>query len=188
MVLQRKVFELKKAYFKRLNAWFWSAVFHTRDFRMTEYLDYFSADFYVLAGLLVTLIRVFDITSFKARTTLTSLVTLFFGYHVYYMAFVKFDYGYNTLVGICVGTLVTLLWVFWMVRCWKTEAGSYSWKIVAVQLSMWVAASLEILDFPPLYDLLDAHSIWHAATIPITYLWYSFILQDLRCQQLKKIA
>ena len=181
--MQRKTFQSLKLTEERLNAWLWSAVFHTRDFRATEYLDYFSADLYVLAGLLITIIKVFNIQSAKTRTILTVIVTCFFAYHVYYMAFIKFDYGYNTLVGICVGTVVTLLWVFWMIRSWNTEARSYSWKIVTVQLSMWAAASLEILDFAPIYDILDAHSIWHAATIPITYLWYSFILHDLRSQQ-----
>jgi hypothetical protein len=37
---------------------------------------------------------------------------------------------------------------------------------------------LEIYDFPPLWGILDAHAIWHATTVPITYLWWSFIKDD----------
>jgi hypothetical protein len=37
---------------------------------------------------------------------------------------------------------------------------------------------LEIFDFPPVWGIFDAHSIWHAATLPITYLWWSFIKDD----------
>jgi post-GPI attachment to proteins factor 3 len=42
---------------------------------------------------------------------------------------------------------------------------------------------LELLDFPPLAGLVDAHSLWHAATIPLTTLWYSFV--ELDCLSLQ---
>jgi hypothetical protein len=28
--------------------------------------------------------------------------------------------------------------------------------------------------------LVDAHALWHAATVPLTYLFYSFILADAK--------
>ena len=31
---------------------------------------------------------------------------------------------------------------------------------------------LELLDFPPLLWTLDAHSLWHLGTIPVTFVWY----------------
>lgn len=41
-----------------------------------------------------------------------------------------------------------------------------------------VAMLLEVLDFPPLLGILDAHSLWHAATAPLAYLFYSFVEGD----------
>ena len=42
------------------------------------------------------------------------------------------------------------------------------------------AMLFEVLDFPPLLGLLDAHALWHAATAPPTYLLYGFLETDVR--------
>ncbi|KAK4353043.1 hypothetical protein RND71_028561 [Anisodus tanguticus] len=41
---------------------------------------------------------------------------------------------------------------------------------------------IEIYDFPPYATLVDAHALWHATTIPLTYIWWSFIQDDAKCQ------
>jgi hypothetical protein len=38
--------------------------------------------------------------------------------------------------------------------------------------------SMELLDFPPLWQLLDAHATWHMLTIPLGFLWYQCVLAD----------
>jgi len=43
------------------NAWFWSAVFHTRDLLVTERLDYFSATLLTVAGTYIAAVRVFSV-------------------------------------------------------------------------------------------------------------------------------
>lgn len=57
------------------------------------------------------------------------------------------------------------------------------------RLKLWVvvfigglAMLLEIYDFPPIYGYLDAHALWHAMTIPLTYIWWSFIRDDAKFQ------
>lgn len=40
---------------------------------------------------------------------------------------------------------------------------------------------LEVLDFPPLMGIFDSHSLWHLATVPLTYFWYEFIFRDHAC-------
>lgn len=45
-------------------------------------------------------------------------------------------------------------------------------------LSVNLAALFEVLDFPPLLGLVDAHSMWHALTVPLTPLWYRFMCED----------
>jgi len=42
------------------------------------------------------------------------------------------------------------------------------------------ALLLEVLDFPPAGGLLDAHALWHAATVPLAYLFYGFVEGDVR--------
>ncbi|KAK9086533.1 hypothetical protein Syun_028927 [Stephania yunnanensis] len=37
---------------------------------------------------------------------------------------------------------------------------------------------LEIYDFPPYKGFVDAHALWHAATIPLTYLRWNFIKDE----------
>ena len=43
-----------------------------------------------------------------------------------------------------------------------------------------LAMLLELYDFPPIWGIFDAHSLWHAASIPLTLLWWDFICHDAR--------
>lgn len=38
--------------------------------------------------------------------------------------------------------------------------------------------SLELFDFAPLFRLLDAHALWHLATIPLAAAWWRFLCSD----------
>lgn len=35
-------------------------------------------------------------------------------------------------------------------------------------------ALLELLDFPPLFWVLDAHAVWHLSTVPVHFLFYRY--------------
>lgn len=52
------------------------------------------------------------------------------------------------------------------------------WKLWLVVFAGGFAMLLEIYDFPPYEGLFDAHALWHATTIPLTYIWWSFIRDD----------
>ncbi|KAJ3187707.1 hypothetical protein HDU85_006100 [Gaertneriomyces sp. JEL0708] len=160
-----------------VNTWLWSAVFHTRDFPLTEKLDYFSAMGGILFGLYLAIVRVFQLRSGSVRTALGALAAMFFAGHVAYLSLWKFDYRYNMMAGVAVGMLGNLCWVGWGLAEWKR---GYTWKILLSVILISTAMSLELLDFPPLWGVLDAHALWHAATIPLVKLWYSFVLDDIR--------
>jgi hypothetical protein len=49
---------------------------------------------------------------------------------------------------------------------------------LALVVVMTVAMSLELLDFAPVARVIDAHSLWHAATIPIALGWWTFLCND----------
>lgn len=51
-------------------------------------------------------------------------------------------------------------------------------KLWAVVIVGALSMLLEIYDFPPYKGYVDAHALWHAATVPLTYLWWSFIKSD----------
>ncbi|KAL9939965.1 hypothetical protein V8E36_000670 [Tilletia maclaganii] len=49
-----------------------------------------------------------------------------------------------------------------------------------ILLLLLAAMSLEIFDFPPLFRTLDAHALWHAATVPLVRMWYDWLIRDAR--------
>jgi hypothetical protein len=159
-----------------INAWWWSSVFHTRDTRVTEKFDYFSADLLVTVGAATCVTRVLQLT--KAPALVATWVTALVLYlqHIYYLAFVKFDYGYNMQVCIAAGVATAAGWLVWATI--TKHAGRR--PLYTFLGLLHLAMLLEVLDFPPLAWLCDAHSLWHLATAPMTYLWYDFILMDVQ--------
>lgn len=47
-------------------------------------------------------------------------------------------------------------------------------------------ALLELLDFPPLLWVLDAHAVWHLSTVPVHFLFYRFVC-SLACDLLGNV-
>lgn len=45
---------------------------------------------------------------------------------------------------------------------------------------MSASVLLELLDFPPILRVLDAHALWHLATVPITKMWYDWLVNDAK--------
>lgn len=82
--------------------------------------------------------------------------------------------GLNMKVCVTVGILQMVIWAVWAgVTCHPSRR-----KLWVVVIGGGVAMLLEIYDFPPYWGLVDAHALWHASTIPLTYQWWSFIRDD----------
>lgn len=58
------------------------------------------------------------------------------------------------------------------------DARRYAWKIVFTMVGLVTDGLLEVFDFPPIYGLFDAHSIWHGITPMLSYMFYSFLIDD----------
>jgi hypothetical protein len=157
------------------NAWLWSSVFHCRDTKLTERFDYFSADLTVTVGLGVSLVRVLALQTPPQLLALALLLGSGLLQHAYYMAFIRFDYGYNMKLCIATGLATALAWLVWVSKVRHPGRRTLYQFMVLVHVAML----LEVLDFPPLLWLLDAHALWHAATVPLTYLWYQFVFADV---------
>jgi hypothetical protein len=82
--------------------------------------------------------------------------------------------GWNMKVCIAMGAVQLLAWAIW---AGVTHHPS-RFKLWVVVFGGALAMLLEVYDFPPYKGYADAHSMWHASTIPLTYLWWSFIKDD----------
>lgn len=165
-----------------INAWIWSTVFHARDLPITEKLDYFSAGLLILYSLYFALLRLFHIRNTAVIRFLTVIFSLMYLAHVSYLSFGLFDYGYNMAASVVVGSAQLLLWVGWSVLQYTVykDKRSYAYLAALSVAGTGAAMALELFDFPPLWRVLDAHSLWHFSTIPLMALWYRFVFLDTR--------
>ncbi|XP_027170696.1 post-GPI attachment to proteins factor 3 [Coffea eugenioides] len=157
-----------------MNSWFWSAVFHSRDVVLTERLDYSSAVALLGYSLILAILRSFNVRDEAGRVMVAAPLLAFITTHILYLNNYKMDYGWNMQV--CVVMAVTQL-VVWAVWAGMTHHPS-RWKLWIVVVGGGLAMLLEIYDFPPYKGYVDAHALWHAATVPLTFIWWSFIRDD----------
>lgn len=159
-----------------LNTWTWSSIFHMRDTPLTEKLDYFSAGFAVLYSTFLTLCRLLRL-GLRGQRKLSLFFIIPYLLHIAYLGLSEsFDYGYNMTANVIVGCIHNVLWLLWSFT--NRNRLPYAWIPTAGVIAITLAMSLELLDFPPLAWALDAHSLWHLATVPLVWLWYRFLLTD----------
>jgi hypothetical protein len=174
----------------------------------TEKLDYFSAALTIFYAFYYTVIRLFHLYQSppKHRLTLATpdhprasslkykawslLCILVYLSHVSYLTLLpRFDYLYNIIFNMVIGLSHNALWLVYSLpisafRRFPSRPKSYRPAFVSkagVFVVLTTAASaLELFDFPPLARVIDAHSLWHLATAPITVMWYDFLVKDAR--------
>ncbi|GMH07973.1 hypothetical protein Nepgr_009813 [Nepenthes gracilis] len=161
-----------------MNSWFWSAVFHSRDVDLTEKLDYSSAVALLGYSLIVAILRSFNIVDEAARVMVAAPLVAFTVTHILYLNFYKMDYGWNLRVCVILAVAQLLIWVIWA----GMTRHPLRRKLWLVVIGGGLAMLLEIYDFPPYHGYVDAHALWHATTIPLTYIWWSFIKGDAEYQ------
>lgn len=165
------------------NTWIQSAIFHYRDTSFTEKLDYFSACLFILSTLPVALIRIFRVANFKDQIKLIAPVAVLYLQHVAYMSFVDFDYGYNVKFNATFGIMSNSVWLYWALQQMRSKNGinnkKIGWQLFKFVVMNILSMSMVTIDFPPFFNLIDVHALWHLSTIPITISWYKFITLDL---------
>lgn len=161
-----------------LACWTFSTIFHSRDFPLTEKLDYFGAGANVMYGMYLAVVRILRLDQHSSRNKPTLrrfwswICVLLYTTHVCYLSFWSWDYTYNMAANVTVGVIQNLLWIgFSVVRyrnCLKL------WTAWPGMIVVWIilAMSLELLDFPPWHGFIDAHSLWHLGTVVPTAWWY----------------
>ncbi|XP_044506441.1 post-GPI attachment to proteins factor 3-like isoform X2 [Mangifera indica] len=161
-----------------MNSWFWSAIFHSRDVDLTEKIDYSSAVALLGYSLILAILRCFNVRDEASRVMAAAPLLAFVTTHILYLNCYKLDYGWNMKVCGVMGVAQLLIWAVWA----GVSQHPSRWKLWTVVFGGGLAMLLEIYDFPPYYGFLDAHALWHAATIPLTYVWWSFIKDDAEFQ------
>ncbi|KAL0893495.1 hypothetical protein ABMA27_013692 [Loxostege sticticalis] len=169
-----------------INAWVWSAIFHTRDNPFTEFMDYACALSMVMALFVAAIVRVFHR---RRKMTITMLIPplLYFIEHVRYLYSGGIDYEYNMMINVAFGAVGSIIWAGWSLLQWL-EGRRHAWRVGAFTLLSGAALALELLDFPPKFDAWDAHALWHLATVPLPLLFYRFVIDDLYYLQASKIS
>jgi len=78
-----------------------------------------------------------------------------------------------------VGIAQNILWIYYSLTRSKSDRGFWAWTPVLVVVYVSCAMSLEIFDFFPIVDALDAHALWHAATVPMVHTFLNLANVDL---------
>ncbi|CEF63489.1 Post-GPI attachment to proteins factor 3 [Strongyloides ratti] len=165
-------------------AWILSSIFHSFDTWQTELLDYSGA-------FMVVLFQFYGAVSFqfskiiqknknvKLLWQLMSFCALLFAIdHLYKLVYLR-NYGYNMKVCLTVSALTITLYIYWIIKSLNTKsyailkARKY---LISILLFVGIGILFEIFDFPPIYNIFDAHSIFHLFTIPIPILLSRFIV------------
>ncbi|XP_012275338.1 post-GPI attachment to proteins factor 3 isoform X2 [Orussus abietinus] len=166
-----------------LHGWLWSSIFHAQDNAFTEAMDYSCAFGIVLTLLCCLLFRL----TYKRRKVLFTIIC---GYvsmlytHLSHLWSGRINYGYNMKLNILLGLVTSIMTLVWWYRNYK--------RLEHIRLIGWFnvlsvsSTLLEVTDFPPIFWIFDAHSLWHASSAPLIILLYRFIIKD--CLYLKKYS
>lgn len=164
------------AYFG-MASWIFSILFHMRDFTLTEELDYFAAGASVLYGFYYTPIRIFhmDQGGKKAKSVLRAwsvLCLLMYVAHVAYLKLGSWDYTYNMAANVVLGLAQNMLWTWFSIKNYRSTGRFWTTWPGLVVTWLLLAMSFELQDFPPLWGIVDAHSLWHLGTVGPLIVWY----------------
>ncbi|CAH9099857.1 unnamed protein product [Cuscuta epithymum] len=159
-----------------MNSWFWSSVFHSRDVDITEKFDYSSAIALLGYSLILAILRSFSVRDEATRVMISAPILAFITTHILYLNNYKMDYGWNMVVCVVMAVAQLVIWAVWA----GVSHHPSRLKLLFVVVGGGLAMLLEIYDFPPYKGLVDAHALWHATTVPLTYIWWSFIKDDAK--------
>ncbi|CAL9124976.1 unnamed protein product [Musa textilis] len=158
-----------------MNAWFWGAIYHTRCFDLTEKLDHLSSVALIGFALILAVLRTFNVKTEASRVMIAAPLLAFLTTHILYLNFYELDHELNMKVCVAMGIGQVLLWSVWA----GVTRHPSRFKIWAVVIGGAMAIFLELYDFPPHKGYVDSHALWHATNIPLAYLWWSFVYEDV---------
>ncbi|CAH9097894.1 unnamed protein product [Cuscuta europaea] len=157
-----------------MNAWFWRAVFHSRDVDLTERLEQSSVVALLGFSLILAILRTFNVCIEAGRVMVSAPIVAFLTTHILYLNFYQFDHGLNRMICFAMVTAQLTMWAVWA----GVSRHPSRWKLWAVVVGGVLVTLLEIFDFAPYWGFVDARAVSHAAAIPLTSLLWSFVKDD----------
>ena len=161
--------------------WAGSTAWHSAATDATEKADYAGVTLAAMGSLLVALARAADLRTPRRWAWLAAaLGPVYAGHAAYLLLPSSIDYGWNLKFHVGTSVLNSAVWLAWAFRR-RHPARHVLLRFVAL---IYAALALEVLDFPPVAGLLDAHACWHAVTVPLisgtAASFWTFVLGDLR--------
>ena len=151
-------------------------MFHARDVLLTERLDYFCASLGIVTSFTIQVIRALHIRRLLPRLLVVLVALSLYLPHISYLHFVHFDYGYNMQASLLTGVLYS---AFTCAVAWRERRPYMRW-ILGCHAYLWCVALFEVFDFPPLVGLLDAHAVWHGATMWVGVAFWRVMIEDAK--------
>lgn len=169
-------FHYKLYFFASIIAWIAACMFHTRDVPWTEHADYLTAITSVFIALYNAVLRHAYVIRRKIQLLFAIPFAVLLAYHLHHMLFIKFDYGWNMTLLACMFGIFAGIWLVW-------GLGNARWNVQGKLAIVWVIGAglcgmLEIFDFEPIWDLVDAHALWHAGTVPLVLIIWKIYTLD----------
>ncbi|KAI4383087.1 hypothetical protein MLD38_008967 [Melastoma candidum] len=157
-----------------MNSCFWGIVFHSRDVVWTEKMDYSSSVAFIGFSLILAILRSLNVRDEAARVMCAAPIIAFVTTHILYLNFYNLNHGWNRKVCMTMAISQLLVWAIWA----SVTGHPSRWKLRLVVIGGLLALIPEIYDFPPYLGYIDAHTLCHAASVPVSYLWWSFVRDD----------
>jgi hypothetical protein len=82
-------------------------------------------------------------------------------------------YTYKGYYPTVTGIASAMGWFVWCFYYWKSRP--YVWRCAVFVLLVGVCMIFEVMDFPPLLWVIDAHSLWHLATAGLPFIFYRYV-------------
>ena len=177
-----------------LNSYLWSAFYFISSNKRTETMDLFFAFFKSIITTWVTVYRIGGSgageNAFGNTCAFISLAALapflfIFAFYVYLMTSFTFNPMMSMRLQLAFMGLHVIMWVYWSL-IGRGRGKGYRWKGLACLFFLNLITFIEVVlgwdidDFPPYFGLFDNKSIWLLFTVPLTSLWYSFLMNDTK--------
>lgn len=160
-----------------INCCIWSTVFHTRDFPITEFLDYTATYLNILGLFYLCCMRIGRKMSATTKGIMTVLFAVFYLQYFYCMAVGTLSYAMNMDVNVFTGTISGLGWIIW---CIQNRKQTHCKWMLLFYFFFTLSSIFEIWDFPPYFWVFDAHSCWQLSTVPAIFVLYKFFIEDCK--------
>lgn len=145
-----------------------STLYHSKKTEFYTLLDLISALFFIITGLFIVIRRTLLTYYSNVYVIIMSFSILygFFVYRAYNMILKNISFDNHMQLSIILVIITTILWILWIFLFnikYEVSQKYSNIKYICLFCQIWFILSslLEIYDFPPIFEIFDAHSLWY---------------------------